>query len=189
MGKYELQILDSYENKTYFDGQCAAFYKQQPPTVNASRGPGKWQTYDVIFEAPRFAEDGTLLSPAYATVLHNGVLVHHHLALLGGTFFDRAPGYEKHPDKLPLHIQDHGNPIRFRNIWIRENIQPLEGKGPDVVAPEIGSAAVPLAGPAVPAATNPCPPACPPAWTTNPYCVPVNFDCQPAFPRILNCPR
>lgn len=128
MGKYELQILDSFENKTYFDGQCASFYKQQPPTVNASREPGKWQTYDVIFEAPRFADDGKVLRPAYATVLHNGVLVHNHYELQGGTFFDRSPAYEKHPDKLPLFIQDHGNPVKFRNIWIRENIQPLAGK-------------------------------------------------------------
>lgn len=131
MGKYELQILDSFENKTYFDGQCAAFYKQRPPLVNASRGPGKWQTYDVVFEAPRFSEDGKLVRPAYATVFHNGVLVHNHFALLGGTFFDRAPAYEKHPDKLPLHIQDHGNPIKFRNIWIRENIQsPADSQSP-----------------------------------------------------------
>ncbi len=127
MEKYELQILDSFESKTYFDGQCAAFYKQQPPTVNASRGPGKWQTYDVIFEAPRFADDGKLTRPAYATVLHNGVVVHNHFEIQGATFWDRAPAYEKHPDKLPLHIQDHGNPIKFRNIWIRENIQPLTG--------------------------------------------------------------
>ncbi len=123
MGKYELQILDSFENKTYHDGQCASFYKQRPPMVNASRGPGKWQSYDVIFEAPRFSRDGKLLKPAYATVLHNGVLVHNHFALLGGTFFDRAPAYEQHADKLPLSIQDHGNPIKFRNIWVRENIQ------------------------------------------------------------------
>ncbi len=130
MGKYELQVLDSYQNQTYFDGQCGAIYKQQPPTVNASRGPGEWQSYDIIFEAPRFAEDGQLLRPAYITVLHNGVLIHNHLALQGGTFWDRAPHYERHPDKLPLHIQDHGDPVRFRNIWIRENIQPIQGTKP-----------------------------------------------------------
>jgi hypothetical protein len=135
MGKYELQILDSYENRTYYDGQCAAFYKQHPPAVNASRGPGQWQTYDVIFEAPRFDNDGRLVRPAYATVLHNGVLVHNHVELLGGTYFDRPPVYERHADKLPLHIQDHGNPLRFRNIWVRENIQPLKGT-PPAAAPQ-----------------------------------------------------
>lgn len=130
MGRYELQVLDSYDNKTYYDGQCGAIYKQQPPTVNASRGPGEWQTYDIIFEAPKFAEDGTLLKPAYITVLHNGVLIHHHFELQGGTFWHQAPQYEPHPAKLPLHIQDHGDPVRFRNIWIRENIQPIQGTKP-----------------------------------------------------------
>jgi hypothetical protein len=127
MGKYEVQILDSYDNKTYFDGQCAALYKQQPPIVNACRGPGQWQTYDVIFRAPRFNSDGSVAQPAAVTVLQNGVLVQNHYELLGGTFFDRAPAYEAHPEKLPLHIQDHGNPMRFRNIWVRENVQPLVG--------------------------------------------------------------
>jgi len=120
MGKYEVQILDSYQNRTYFDGQCAAIYKQQPPQVNASRPPGEWQTYDIIFEAPRFDSEGNVARPAYVTVLHNGVVVHYHLRLLGSTFFDRPPAYEAHPDRLPLHIQNHGNPIRFRNIWVRE---------------------------------------------------------------------
>jgi hypothetical protein len=127
MTKYELQILDSYQNKTYYDGQCGAIYKQRPPIVNASRGPGQWQTYDIIFEAPKFADDGSLIKPAFITVLHNGVLIQNHFQLLGSTFYDRAPVYEKHEEKLPILIQFHGNPIRFRNIWVRENIQPLAG--------------------------------------------------------------
>jgi hypothetical protein len=123
MGRYELQILDSYENKTYFDGQCAAIYKQFPPLVNACRKPGEWQSYDIIFTAPRFDDNGEVIKPAALTVLHNGVVVQHHSELLGGTFYDRPPHYTKHADKLPIHIQDHGNPVRFRNIWVRE-LQP-----------------------------------------------------------------
>lgn len=130
MGEYEVQILDSHDNKTYFDGQCAAIYKQQPPTVNASRKPGEWQTYDIIFEAPRFAEDGTVARPAYVTVLHNGVLVHNHFEIQGTTSYYTAPKYTKHAAALPLSIQNHGNPVRVRNIWIRENIQPVRGTKP-----------------------------------------------------------
>jgi hypothetical protein len=130
MEKYEVQLLDSYQNTTYFDGQCGAVYKQQPPTVNACRAPGEWQSYDIIFEAPEFNEDGSIKKPAYVTVLHNGVLIHNHLELQGGTFWDQPPHYEPHAPKLPLHLQDHGNPVRFRNIWIRENIQPLVGEKP-----------------------------------------------------------
>lgn len=130
MGKYEVQILDSWMNLTYFDGQCASIYKQTPPLVNASRKPGEWQTYDIIFEAPRFADDGKVSKPAIVTVLHNGVLVQNHFELLGGTFYDRPPAYAKHEEKLPLHLQYHGNPIRFRNIWIRD-IKPIVGKKPE----------------------------------------------------------
>jgi hypothetical protein len=130
MGKYEVQILDSYNNKTYFDGQCASIYKQTPPMVNASRKPGEWQSYDIIFDAPQFAEDGKVTKPGYVTVLHNGVLVQNHFELHGGTFYDRPAAYTKHPDKLPLHIQFHGNPVKFRNIWIRE-ITPIVGKKPE----------------------------------------------------------
>ena len=130
MGKYEVQILDSFENTTYFDGQCGAVYKQQPPTVNASRGPGQWQTYDIIFTAPRFDDDSQIASPAYVTVLHNGVLIHNHFELQGGTSYVAPPKYTKHADKLPINIQFHGNPVRFRNIWIRDNIEPLVGKKP-----------------------------------------------------------
>jgi hypothetical protein len=120
MGRYEIQVLDSYNNETYPDGQAGAIYKQWPPLVNATRKPGQWQTFDIIFKAPRFDRDGKLASPAYVTVLHNGVLVQNHAELQGGTFWDQAPVYEAHPEKLPLHIQDHRNPVRFRNIWIRE---------------------------------------------------------------------
>jgi hypothetical protein len=130
MGKYEVQILDSWENPTYFDGQCGSIYKQTPPMVNASRKPGEWQTYDIIFEAPRFAEDGKVARPAYVTVLHNGVVVQNHFELHGGTYFDRPAAYVKHAEKLPLNIQYHGNPIQFRNIWIRE-IKPIVGKKPE----------------------------------------------------------
>lgn len=124
MGKYEVQILDSYENETYFDGQAGSVYKQWPPLVNASRKPGEWQTYDIVFEAPRFDAQGAVTRPAYVTVLHNGVVVQAHTELLGGTFYDQPPHYEPHPAKLPIHIQDHGNPVRFRNIWVREFVRP-----------------------------------------------------------------
>ena len=130
MGKYEVQILDSYDNKTYFDGQCGSLYKQTPPMVNACRKPGEWQSFDILFESPRFNDDGSVKRPGYVTVLHNGVCVQNHFELLGGTFFHQPAKYEKHPDKLPLNIQFHNNPLRFRNIWIRD-IKPLEGKKPE----------------------------------------------------------
>ncbi len=130
MTKYEVQILDSYINKTYFDGQCAAIYKQTPPLVNACRKPGEWQSYDIIFEAPKFSSSGKVEKPAYVTVLQNGVLVQNHFELLGGTFYDQPAKYEKHPEKMPIHIQFHGNPVRFRNIWLRE-IKPIVGKAPE----------------------------------------------------------
>ncbi len=129
MNRYEVQILDSYDNKTYFDGQCASIYKQTPPMVNACRKPGEWQTYDIVFEAPRFTDDGTVARPAYVTVLHNGVLVQNHFELLGGTFYDQPPHYTKHAEREPLHLQFHSNPVKFRNIWIRE-IHPIIGKKP-----------------------------------------------------------
>ena len=120
MGKYEVQILDSYENKTYFDGQAGAIYKQYPPMVNACRPPGEWQSYDIIFTSPRFNSEGKVTRKAYVTVLHNGVLIHNHSELLGGTSYLKAPSYKKHAEKLPFNIQFHGNPVRFRNIWIRK---------------------------------------------------------------------
>jgi hypothetical protein len=119
MGKYEVQILDSYDNVTYADGQAGAIYGQTPPLVNASRKPGTWQMYDIIFKAPRF-KDGKLVSPAYVTILHNGVLLHHHRALIGATTHKRVGTYKAHGPKGSIQLQDHGNAIRYRNIWIRE---------------------------------------------------------------------
>jgi hypothetical protein len=125
-----VQILDSLDNKTYFDGQCASIYKQQPPMVNASRGPGEWQSYDILFTAPRFDEEGKMKTPGYVTVLHNGVVVHNHFELQGSTSYVEPPKYTKHGEKDTISLQFHGNPVRFRNIWIREYVQPLEGKKP-----------------------------------------------------------
>jgi hypothetical protein len=120
MGLYELQVLDSYENETYYNGQAGSIYKQHIPLVNACRPPGTWQSYDVIFTSPRFAEGGLLESPAYMTVLHNGVLIQNHVALKGPTEYIGKPLYKAHPDKMPLSLQVHGNPVSYRNIWIRE---------------------------------------------------------------------
>jgi len=120
MGLYEVQVLDSYQNKTYADGQASAVYGQFPPQVNASRPPGQWQTYDIIFHAPRFDKDGKLQHPARMTVLHNGALVQDNVELSGPTAHHDRPPYKPTPTKLPLSLQDHGNPVRFRNIWIRE---------------------------------------------------------------------
>jgi hypothetical protein len=131
MSRYEVQILDSYDNKTYFDGQCGAIYKEQPPTVNACRKPGEWQSFDILFTAPRFDDDGKLLQPGYVTVLHNGIVVHDHFELLGITSYIEPPKYTAHAEKEPIQIQFHGNPVRFRNIWIRENVKPLIGLNPD----------------------------------------------------------
>ena len=120
MGLYEVQILDSYNNGTYPDGQAGAIYKQHPPLVNACREPGQWQTYDIIFEAPRFDAQGELTRLAYLTVFHNGVLVQNHFPLLGATAWDQPPRYTAHAAKLPLVLQYHHDPVRFRNVWIRE---------------------------------------------------------------------
>lgn len=127
-GRYEVQILDSYENKTYFDGQCASIYKQTPPLVNACRKPGEWQTYDILFTAPRFHADGLVEKPGTVTVLQNGICVLNHYELQGGTAFDKPPSYEKHALKQPITLQNHGNPVRFRNIWLRE-LTPMAPKG------------------------------------------------------------
>lgn len=129
LGRYEVQVLDSYENDTYIDGQCGSLYKQNPPMVNVCRKPGEWQTYDIIFEGPKFGEDGKVTKPAICTVLHNGVVVQNHFELLGGTFYHKPPEYEKHPERQPIRLQFHGNPVQFRNIWIRE-LKPLVGKKP-----------------------------------------------------------
>jgi hypothetical protein len=120
MGIYELQVLDSYQNDTYPDGQAGAIYGQNPPLVNPTRGPGQWQTYDIIFRRPRFRADGTLERPARMTVLLNGVLIQDSFELVGPTANRSQPPYRAHADKLPLRLQDHGNPTRYRNIWVRE---------------------------------------------------------------------
>jgi hypothetical protein len=119
-GRYEVQVLDSYNNPTYFHGQAGAIYKQHAPLVNASRKPGEWQTYDIIFHAPRFDDSKKLTRPATVTVLQNGVLVQDNVEIKGTTAFVGAPKYEPHPLKQPLVLQDHRNPVRYRNIWIRE---------------------------------------------------------------------
>jgi hypothetical protein len=119
-GRYEIQVLDSYKNETYADGQCAALYGQSPPLVNASKGPGEWQTYDIIFESPRWDAAGKLVKKAYFTVLHNGVVVHHRRELYGHTPYRALGNYDKpHPPKGFLELYEHGNPVRFRNIWVR----------------------------------------------------------------------
>lgn len=120
MNKYEMQVLDSYQNATYPDGQAGAMYGQFPPLVNASRPPGAWQSYDIIFHGPRFDSSGKLTRPATVTALHNGILVQDHVTLSGPVGHHVRPPYEAHPEKLPLGLQDHGNPVRFRNIWLRE---------------------------------------------------------------------
>jgi hypothetical protein len=122
MGKYEIQVLDSYNNPTYSNGQAGAVYKQHVPLVNASRKPGEWQSYDIIFTAPLFKENGDVESPARVTVIHNGVLIQNNVTILGTTDWVMKPKYKKHAAKLPLMLQDHGddgNPISYRNIWIR----------------------------------------------------------------------
>jgi len=119
-GVYEVQVLDSYENKTYADGQAAAVYGQFPPQVNASRPPGQWQVYDIIFHGPRFDASGKLLRPAHITAFHNGVLVQDNVELTGPTGHHARPPYVVGPEKLPLALQDHNHPVRYRNIWLRE---------------------------------------------------------------------
>lgn len=120
MGRYEVQVLDSYGSLTYPDGQAGALYGQYPPLVNASLPPGQWQTYDIVFRRPRFDQDGKLREPAVVTVFHNGVLVQNGVALTGPTAHTTRPPYAAHPDRLPLTLQDHEHPVRFRNIWLRE---------------------------------------------------------------------
>ena len=132
MGKYEIQVLDSFADGTdgpltYPDGQCGALYKQRPPAVNACRRPGEWQTYDILFTRPRFTADGRLEKPGRVSVLHNGIAIHSDTVILGETFWHQPPGYQQHADALPLMIQDHGNPVQFRSIWVRP-FEPVEPK-------------------------------------------------------------
>ena len=120
MGLYEIQVLDSWQNRTYSNGQAGAIYKQQAPMVNASKKPGEWQAYDIFFERPHFSEDGSLIKPAFITVIHNGVLIHHRQELQGPTVYIGLSDYVEHPDKLPIGLQDHSDRVSFRNIWVRK---------------------------------------------------------------------
>jgi hypothetical protein len=120
LDRYEVQILDSYENVTYSDGSAGAVYGQYAPLANAMLPPETWQTYDILYSAPKFDAAGVLKSPAMLTVLHNGVLVQHNAVLDGPTAWINRPPYQAHPEKLPISLQDHGNPVRYRNIWVRE---------------------------------------------------------------------
>lgn len=120
MGRYEVQVLDSYGSVTYPDGQAAAIYGQYPPLVNASRPPGEWQSYDIVFRRPRFNERGEVIAPARITVMHNGVLVQDGVILTGPTGHRERPPYSAHADRLPIALQDHASPVRFRNIWVRD---------------------------------------------------------------------
>jgi hypothetical protein len=133
-GRYEIQVLDNYENPTYPDGQATAIYAYMPPLVNASLKPGEWQTYDIIFQGPRF-KDGKLEKPAVVTILHNGVVTQAHLTLIGDTPHRQVGTYKPHGEKGPIKIQDHGDPVRYRNIWLRELNLPGPadlGDGPQV---------------------------------------------------------
>jgi hypothetical protein len=119
-GRYEVQVLDSYANRTYPDGQAGALYGQYPPLVNASRPPGEWQAYDIVYEAPRFDASGGLVRPARVTVFHNGVLVQHATEYVGPATHKVRRPYSAHPERLPISLQDHNDPVRFRNVWVRE---------------------------------------------------------------------
>lgn len=120
LGDYELQVLDSYDNKSYADGQASAIYGYKPPLVNACRPPGEWQTYDIIFEAPKWDAEGNLLKPAYITVFQNGVVTHSHQKYLGPSGHKKVANYKIVHESGPLKLQNHHNPDRFRNIWVRE---------------------------------------------------------------------
>ncbi len=119
MQRYEVQILDGYDNPTYADGTVGAVYGWKPPLVNAARRPGEWQSYDIVFERPRFAADGALVRPAYVTAFLNGVLVQNHQAMLGTTIWRKVATYHAHGDAAPIQLQDHDSPVSFRNIWVR----------------------------------------------------------------------
>lgn len=120
MGRYELQVLDCYNNSTYSNGQTGSIYKQHIPLVNVCKAPGEWQTYDVIFTAPRFYNDSMVKSPARITVFQNGVLVQNNIEIWGPTSYRGIPKYIKHAEREPLELQDHGDLVSYRNIWIRE---------------------------------------------------------------------
>ncbi len=127
MGQFEVQVLDSFENSTYADGSAGSLYGQYPPLVNASRKPGQWQSYDIVFRAPKFSQSGELETPARMTVFHNGVLIQDHSELFGPTNWIQHKNYRQSESKLPLSLQDHGNPVRYRNIWLRP-LSPTRGR-------------------------------------------------------------
>ena len=141
MGRYEVQVLDTFNNNTYADGGATAIYGQHPPFVNACLPPGQWQVYDIIFRGPRWDADHKLTRPASITVMHNGVVTQDHFQLTGGTGHYQQPPYKEHPTKLPISFQNHGDPVRYRSIWVRElpevgdRGQKLE-EGPAVEAPK-----------------------------------------------------
>ena len=118
MGRYEIQVLESYTNMTYADGQAASIYGQWPPMVNATRPEGEWNVYDILFEAPRL-EGGKVVKPAYVTVIHNGVMVHHHQQIIGRAVHRDVAKYDVHGPEEALTLQDHDHPVRYRNIWVR----------------------------------------------------------------------
>ena len=117
--RYELQVLDSYESPTYPNGQAGSIYKQHVPLVNATRPPGEWQSFDIIFVAPKFGGNGRVVSPGRITVLHNGVLIQNNVEIWGNTEYIGLPRYTPH-EKGAIQLQDHGNPVSYRNIWVRE---------------------------------------------------------------------
>ena len=117
--RYEVQVLDNYENRTYSNGQAASIYKQSIPLVNACKPPGTWQTYDIIYKAPRFNDDGMRVAPGTVTVIHNGIVVQNHTTIRGTTEYIGMPKNIAHGDG-PLMLQDHGNPVSFRNVWVRK---------------------------------------------------------------------
>lgn len=135
MGLYEVQVLDSFRNETYADGQAASIYGQYPPLVNACRPPGEWQSYDIVFRRPHFDSGGRLLKPARLTVVHNGVVVQDNVELLGPTVWLHYQPYKAHADRLPMSLQEHGNPVRFRNIWAREIGEKEEFQLPEAESP------------------------------------------------------
>jgi hypothetical protein len=117
--RYEVQVLDCFQNRTYSNGQTGAIYKQSIPLVNACRKPGAWQTYEILYTAPRFNQDGIQVATGYVTVIHNGVLIQNHVAIKGTTEYIGLPKNDAH-GKGPIKLQDHGNLVRYRNIWVRE---------------------------------------------------------------------